>query len=432
MHRFSPFLSEHPQRGALHNELHARPPQALAAPLTISHIVMMCDAAAREASRAHLSALLRDAHLPPPDPETTHMRADLGAIRLRWELHSEFVTWTFFQPLPGHGLDERHAVVAANAVRQQWLAALPGQCLGALNLWVVSNAEAASAPGLERWLHEESLVGSEVAGGRADVYTDFLLHPDGFSRLVLNEKGLSARELGRLVQQLIEIDTYRMAALLGLPVARDASAALSNAERELAALAASVRNADRNEEPALLDRLTRLAGEVESHHAATHSRLSASAAYFELVDRRLEAIDEARIGNLQTLGEFLNRRLSPARATCAWSTRRQAALSERVSRISNLLRTRVEVEQQQSTQALMAVMNKRQALQIHLQSTVEGLSVAAISYYIVGLCGYVVKGLHGTTWPASVEATVATSVPIVALAVWWHVRRLHHRVSGAL
>jgi uncharacterized membrane-anchored protein len=167
---------------------------------------------------------------------------------------------------------------------------------------------------------------------------------------------------------------------------------------------------------------------VESQYAGTHSRFSASSAYFELVDRRIADIAESRLSGLQTIGEFMDRRLSPARATCEWATRRQDALSQRVSRISNLLRTRVEIEQQQSSQALLATMNTRQGLQLKLQATVEGLSVAAITYYIVGLVSYLAKGAHAIGWPWSAESTAASAIPVVALAVWWSLRRLHSRV----
>jgi uncharacterized membrane-anchored protein len=271
-------------------------------------------------------------------------------------------------------------------------------------------------------------VGSTVADGHGEVYTDFDLHADGFSRMVLMAGGIAPRRLGRLVQQLIEIDTYRMAALLGLPAAREAAAVLASAESELAELAGSIRAAGRDEEPQLLDRLTRLAGQVEGQHAATHSRFSASSAYFELVDRRIEGISETRLSGLQTIGHFMDRRLSPARATCEWAARRQDALSQRVSRISNLLRTRVEIEQQQSSQALLAAMNKRQGLQLKLQATVEGLSVAAITYYIVGLVSYLAKGAQAIGWPFSAESTAAWAIPLVALGVWLSLRRLHLRV----
>lgn len=421
----------HPERVALHNEIHARPPEAMQAPLAISHMVMVCDAAQREASRAHVAALLRERHLPQPDAHSTHIRMDLGAFRIRWEMHTEFVTWTFSRAFDPAGFGEREPATAVEAVPRDWLAALPGECLGALHLWVLPTQQFGSNSLVKHVLQEDTLVGSYVADGHGELYTDFALHADGFSRMVLLAGSVTPRRLGRLVQQLLEIDTYRMAGLLGLPAARDAGSVLAYAERELAALAESIRAAGRDEEPQLLDRLTKLAGKVESEYAATHSRFSASAAYFELVDRRLADISESRLAGLQTLGEFINRRLSPARATCAWAVRRQDALSQRVSRISNLLRTRVEIEQQQSSQALLGAMNRRQGLQLKLQATVEGLSVAAITYYIVGLISYLAKGAHALGWPFSAEATAAAAIPVVAFSVWWSLRRLHHKVLMA-
>ena len=420
-------LKQHPQRAALHNEIHARPPQALSVPLAISHVVMLCDASQREASRGHVAALLRDLHLPLPDPQSSHFRMDLGQFHIRWELHTEFVTWTFMRPLAFERLGEQAPAPALAAVPQDWLAGLPGQCLSSLHVWVLSIEAADAAALVKQMLLEDTLVASRVAGGVAELYTDFAIHADGFSRMVLLAGDLSPRRLGRLVQRLLEIETYRMAALLGLPAAREATHVLSSAERELAELASAIRSATRDDEPLLLDRLTKLAGEVESQHAATHSRFSASVAYFELVDKRIAEINESVLPGMQTVGEFMDRRLTPARSTCEWATRRQDALSQRVSRISSLLRTRVEIEQQQSSQALLATMNSRQDLQLKLQSTVEGLSVAAITYYIVGLVSYLAKGASKVGWPWSAESTAAVAIPLVGLGVWWSLRRLHQQ-----
>jgi uncharacterized membrane-anchored protein len=421
--------SAHPQRVVLHNEIHARPPEAMGAPLALSHVVMLGDAAQRDASRAHLAALLRDHHLPQPAAQSTHVRMELAGFRVRWELHTEFVTWTFSRPFDAAAFGQHEPATALQGVPQDWVATLPGEMLAAVHLWVLPGAAEPETALTRHVLHEDTLVGSSVAHGQARVFTDFALHADGWSRMVLLGD-LAPRRLGRLVQRLLEIDTYRMAALLGLPAARESSALLAVAEGELAALAEAIRAAGRHEEPQLLDRLTRLAGQVESHYAATHSRFSASAAYFELVDQRLQDIDEQRLPGLQTIGEFFERRLSPARATCAWSVRRQDALSQRVSRISNLLRTRVEIEQQESSQALLATMNRRQDLQLKLQATVEGLSVAAITYYIVGLVSYLAKGAAALGWPFSPEATAACAIPVVAAGVWLSLRRLHARLRA--
>ena len=396
-------------------------------PLALSHVVMACNAQQREASRAHMAALARDHHLPAPEEGSIHMRMDFGHFRLRWELHTEFVTWTFMRSIAGSSA-EREPELALDVVPQQWFAALPGECLASLHVWVLPAQDDGALPWMRQVLYEESLVASAVADGQGEVYTDFAVHADGFSRMVVLARDMTPRRLGRLVQCLLEIETYRMAALLGLPAAREASVVLASAERELAELAEAIRSATRDDEPQLLDRLTRLAGQVESQHAATHSRFSASAAYFELVDRRIGDIAESRLVGMQTIQEFMDRRLTPARSTCAWSSRRQDALSQRVSRISNLLRTRVEIEQQQSSQALLATMNTRQGLQLKLQSTVEGLSVAAITYYIVGLVSYLAKAATHAGWPWSPEMTAAAAIPVVAGSVWWSLRRLHHRL----
>ncbi|MFM2036154.1 MAG: hypothetical protein RL459_1419 [Pseudomonadota bacterium] len=448
--------AQHPNRVALHNEIHARPPGAMQAPLAISHIVMVCDATQREASRAHVADLLRNHHLPLPDAATTHIRMDMGSYRIRWELHTEFVTWTFMRPLsedeanPAAGTPTPQTAIGA--VPQMWLQALPGLCLASLNLWLLTAGSSLSTHLVRQSMDPELLIGSTVAGGFAEVYTDFAMGAQGYSSMVLLVGGMSEdgestqsmagaqagrtvegakmtpRRLGRLVQRLLEIETYRMTALMGLPAAREASGVLAFAERELAELAGAIRSASRSDEPELLDRLTRLAGQVESQHAATHSRFSASAAYFELVDRRIADINETRLGGMQTIRDFMDRRLTPARSTCEWAARRQNALSERVSRISNLLRTRVEIEQQQSSQALLTTMNDRQGVQLQLQSTVEGLSVAAITYYIVGLITYLAKGADKLGWPWSPESTAAAAIPAVALAVWWSLRRLHRKL----
>jgi uncharacterized membrane-anchored protein len=387
---------------------------------------MVCDADEREASRAHVQRLLRDHHLPQPDAQCTHLRMEVGRFRIRWELHTEFVSWTFLHAARLESFGEREPESAIDVVPQDWVAALPGRCLVSLHLWALA-ARALEAEGIVRQvLHEDTLVASTVADGFGEVYTDFAIHADGFSRMVLLAGAMTPRRLGRLVQRLLEIETYRMAALLGLPAARQASAVLASAERELAELAQAIRTATRADEPLLLDRLTKLAGEVESQHATTHSRLSASAAYFELVDKRIRDIAESRLPGLQTIRDFMDRRLTPARSTCEWAARRQDALSQRVSRISNLLRTRVEIEQQQSSQALLETMNRRQDLQLKLQSAVEGLSVAAITYYIVGLVSYVAKAAKSIGWPFSSETSAAVAVPVVALSVWWMLRRLHH------
>ncbi|MEK0433549.1 MAG: hypothetical protein RLY60_1241 [Pseudomonadota bacterium] len=421
-------MIEHPARRALHNEVHARPPEPMQAPVAISHMVMLTDATSREASRAHLMALLHDHHLPVPQAHTNHLRVDLGNWRLRWELHTEFVTWTFMVDAHDGLPNPEEYGMALRLLPQQWFSELPGECLARINLWAKFTQDLSDRDELHQQFREDSLVACQLAEGTATLHTDFQIGPDGCSRMLLRVGQVSQRRLGRMVQRLLEIETYRMMALLGLPVARSAAPSLAQAEQELADLAQAIRSASHDEEAVLLERLTRLAGQVEGLYASQHSRFSASKAYFELVDRRIQDIRESRLPGFQSIGEFMDRRLSPARSTCDWVARRQTALSERVSRMSNLLRTRVDFQQEQSSQALLAAMNKRQGMQLKLQTTVEGLSVAAITYYIAGLMHYVAEGLAAKGWVSDPTMATAWAVPVIALVVWWITRRLHYKV----
>ena len=212
--------AQHAQRLSLHNEVHARPPEPMGLPMALSHVVMVCNAQQRDASRAHMATLARDHHLPAPDAASIHIRMDFGLYRVRWELHTEFVTWTFMRPIAGQAGAEREPELALDAVPQQWFSALPGECLASLHLWVLPTQDVDTGPWIRQVLHEETLVASTVADGFGEVYTDFAVHADGFSRIVLLAGGMTPRRLGRLVQGLLEIETYRMAALLGLPAAR--------------------------------------------------------------------------------------------------------------------------------------------------------------------------------------------------------------------
>jgi uncharacterized membrane-anchored protein len=182
----------------------------------------------------------------------------------------------------------------------------------------------------------------------------------------------------------------------------------------------------------LLDELTALAAELEAGAAASLFRLGASRAYNEIVQLRLATIGERKAGPLPTWSSFLARRMSPALRTCATTEERQSDLSEKLARAANLLRTRVDVEMERQNRDLLKSMNERTRLQLRLQATVEGLSVAAISYYVVGLFGYLVKGLSDEGVPVNISLATALFVPVAVAAIWFVLRRIRRRhIAGA-
>ena len=300
----------HPLREALHHEVHARPYERMNAPLLLSHVALVGNAGAAEGE--HVAGLLRSRQLSVPADGASHLSTDLGGLRLRWEKHGEFHTCTFWKQLAEIPAGFEH--LPLDEVPQDWLKALPGQWLVGLHVLVkpAVTSRHEVPPLVRSMLSEDSLVGARVMDGSADIFTDFRLYGDGFARWIVVAGETTPRRLGRLLQRLLEIETYRMMALLGLPVAREVGAALVHAERDLAEVAERIRSARPEDEPELLRQLTQLAANVEGLYARTHARFSASAAYFELVQRRIDELREDRVHNLQTVREFMDRRLLPA------------------------------------------------------------------------------------------------------------------------
>jgi uncharacterized membrane-anchored protein len=147
------------------------------------------------------------------------------------------------------------------------------------------------------------------------------------------------------------------------------------------------------------------------------------------MQQRLAELREAYLHGQQTLGEFLQRRQAPAVATVAASAQRLASLATRVERASGLLRTRVDIATETQNQQLLARLAQGQALQLRLQATVEGLSIAAISYYVVSLLLYGAKGAKAAGLPLNPEVAVGALLPLVVFGVWRSTRSIHDRLG---
>jgi uncharacterized membrane-anchored protein len=423
-------LPEHPLRHVLNAELHARQPEALAAPLRLTFLALYSDSSQRARELEHVGELAHRHGVPPPPGGTAHFSADLGAFRLKFERHSEFTRYKF---IAAGADDEPFERTALDAVPPDWLAGVPGRLVVATHVVVLpAPGQPTGAPDVEalaaRYFEGNALVGSGIGGGAGFAFTDYRIH-DGFGRMVVLDRGMSQRQAGRMVQRLLEIDAYRLMALLALPVAQELTPWLTRAERELAEVSASLVDASEANEPSLLDQLTRLGAQIESRESEHHYRFTAAQAYHDLVQRRVEELREVRIDGVQNFEEFTERRLAPAMNTCRSMWARLESLSKRVERATQLLSTRVDISRERQNQQLLESMNRRSAAQLRLQQTVEGLSVAAITYYIVGLVGYAAKGLHSAGAHVSVEAVTAISIPLVACVVAYGVRHARRIVS---
>jgi uncharacterized membrane-anchored protein len=405
---------EHALRRDLAHEVHSRPPEALETPSRATYLAVLTDRGGRDREVAHLAALCDRFLVDPPVPNSTHFSTRLGSLRGKWERHGEFSSYTFIakglSPLP-------FSDPPARMLPSGWLAAVPGRVLVAAHAKIIgAPRHAVDADFLARHFAANIVVGSDVGESAGSVYTDFRVHEDGFTRFLLIDRCFTARQAGRMMQRLFEIEAYRMMALLALPVARELASQVGAAETNLAALTEEIATGLGDEE-SLLHRITALAAEVESALASNQFRFGATRAYSDLVDRRIAELREQRLHGVQPIGEFTTRRFGPAVATCSATLERLQGLSERVGRTSTLLSTRVGIARERQNQALLASMDRRAKLQLRLQQTVEGLSVAAIVYYVAGLVGYVAKALRERGADIQPDLIVGVSVPLIAVLV---------------
>jgi uncharacterized membrane-anchored protein len=416
----------HPARIELNDELHARPPEALIPPCSISFLALCVGNAEKGLAWAHLCDLAKRFNVTPPAEGANHLSAAFGPFRLKWERHSEYVRYKFI--VDGSFTFSEPAI---GKVPKDWLEGLPGQTLVARNVLFTSGEPA--APDFdkisEQYFAGNTFAGAMVAGGNARAYTDFRVHPDGFGRLLVENLSLTPRQAGRTIQRMLEIDTYRMLALLALPLARELAPFLADCERELVEITSSMVNVGIAGEPALLERLMKLEAAIESRDSKSHFRFSAAAAYYELVQRRIGELREQRIEGLQMFEEFMERRLAPAMKTCIATAATLKGLSSRVAGVTQLLSTKVNMALEQQNQGVLVSMNRRAELQLRLQQTVEGLSVAAITYYIAGLVGYAAKAVKAEGVHLEPDLVIGASIPVIAAIVAYGLHRFRASVS---
>jgi uncharacterized membrane-anchored protein len=417
-------LTDHPQRYALTNELHARPFQPVAVPGRAVHLALKRseNAASRDPreDRAHLIDFLDRHGAPHPPPEANQYVHDFGRFRMKWERHTEFNAFT---------LD------LAEIFPREWLEAAGGEVIAAIQVEVLPADSAEDARKmvegpLSREFTAESLAVARVLDDAALAMGDFRIHEGGFSRFALVVYGEAGpRRIGRLVQRLIEIEVYRAVSMLALPVARDISQRLNDISRSMAALIDRVaRGEEAGPEREILSELTELSADLESMAANTAFRFGARGAYEALVHSRIDSLREERVAGRQLFSEFMARRYDPAMRTCQAAERRLAALATRASRIGDLLSTRVNVAVEAQNQRLLESMDRRAALQLRLQETVEGLSVVAISYYAVSLATYILAPIALRTQISEETLTAAVAIPVIGL-VWWMIRRMRERLT---
>ena len=407
-------------RAAAVGEVHARPHLLIQAPRGILQLAFMTEGDLAKDQMA-MSELSHRFGVAEPDHAAPLHGVTWDEGDLHCEKHTEFSTYLWCASLDS----ETGEPCGENPFKHGFVP--PGPVVSGIRLrllpWTPETEKEADN------FDPASLCYSLVENGSAAILTDFRQDKDGLTHILILARDLNPARAGALAQRLLEIETYRTLALLSLPLTRSMTSELRRMESRLAAITDEMcASMERRDSDVLLAELTRLAAELETCVAANLYRFGASRAYYEIVEERLASLSEEAVSGYCTWGDFLQRRIAPAMRTCHSVEERQATLSDKLNRSISLLRSWIDVELERQNGDLLASMNNRAKMQLRLQQTVEGLSVAAISYYVVSLLGYLLKGIPMVH--DSVALVMAVLVPVVMLAIWWIVRRIRHAHSG--
>ena len=422
--------ADHPQRAALNAELHSRPPIPLTTPARLSQMSYVSGVAGEPDDRARVERLCERLSVKPTLASDRQIVVACEAFTLKWERHVEFSSYTV---IAAGAAPVLFAAPALDALPADWLAEVGGDRIAAVHVELVSaNGGELPAEAVDAAFDMGPPVAALVADGHARVLADFQMHRDGFGRILVEDRGLTPGRAGRLVQRLVEIETYRMIALLGFPLAKELMRDLDRLEDRLGQVVTDVTHpSDDRSDRAILGDILAISAEVEALAARSMFRFAAARAYHTLVRRRCEELREERVQSLQRISNFLDRRLGPAMRTVEAAAGRLDNLSRRIARTADLMRTRVDLTLEEQNQELLKSMDRRATLQLRLQHTIEGLSVVAISYYAIGVASTLVKAVAEAGLAINHTLVTGLIAPFIILGTIIGVHRIRRTIVRA-
>lgn len=410
-------------RTDLTNELHARPALPLDGEVNVHHLAFMGGLEDGQEAGTNLFAQLG---ITLPSGGMRHQTIAHDDVLIKWEQHTEFFTVTVHEPANGTMFDP------CKTLPTQWIDELEEHRVVDMRLCLRKSDDVEEAlPDKYKDIFDlSSLCGVSVAKNVARYFSDFRLHgPDLATHHLVLDHGMSAYQAGRNVLRIVEIETYRVMAMIGYQHVRHIGPELADAERRLVRLTELMgREEDVKHARDLLDEVTELSGKTEQLNAGSSFRFGASQAYSSIVMERIGSLREERLMTYRSLKGFMDRRFMPSIRTIESYHDRINYLAERLGRTANLLRTRVDVNLEEQNSKLLQSMEKRAGLQLRLQQTVEGLSVIAISYYAVSLFGYLAIPIAQNTDMDPKILTGFAAIPILLLVVLL-TRRVRRRLE---
>ena len=431
------------------DELHARPYIKLSNNLRVFHFAYLIKENDDKKSWIYLDKFLGKINFQNlPKEASKYWVAEGRDLIIRYECHTEFISLTLIYPNKIENKNRnKPKLFDENFLRllpTDFLKKFPGEHF--LSSWIemVPSKHIFKPIDIERFFYHDNFAGSNVAEDGANVFmsfksdrTNFL--GSGFRRVFIQNKNLRTRRTGRLLQRLVELETYQVLSLLGLPQVRQESLNLINLEKQITEITKSVsrttkKNLDKKsitypDYQKDLNELSYVVAKIEEIDSSTNYRLSATAAYYKLVEQRITDLREDRLESFQTNNEFLSRRLQPAIRTSEAFSRRLESLATRAQRADNLVRTQIEMGVQIQNKDLLESMELRARAQLRLQETVESLSIVAITYYIVGLLSTLVDPISFDNFLISKAVFLALCVPIILVLIWFIAKMVRKKIN---
>lgn len=401
--------TDHHLRRELHEELHARPSLYFDSDTNVWHVAIAGGKPPSPTVIESMSDLTRS-------PDGKHGIGNYSTGRLKWEIHAEFVTLTYAEsasPKSAHPVPDAFNHLCASC---------GGETVAAALVLVRREPE---LTGFER--SRMDFVASEVGGGDAVVHSTFRLNEAGFVELLLINRNLNAYRVGRMVRRLLEVETYRMMALLALPVAKETIGKLQVFDSRLDHLIEHMQRSSKVDKE-LLGEATKLSSDVIRFATSARHRFGAAAAYAEIVSSRLQELREGRVEQRQRIGTFIARRFQPAMRSIEAAERRLDELTGRVRLAGDLLRTTIQVQLEDQNASLLSSMDERTRTQLHIQQAVEGFSVIAITYYAVALAKICLDNVTALGLDVRVSKwAMLAAAPLALFAVWSALHRVRAR-----
>jgi len=430
---------DHPLRTVLHEEVHARPPVSLWPRDRILNQAFLLKGNDRQQQLDWINAISEQTKqaIDPNHGQTfriIELKPAPQRVIIKWELHGEFSSISAI-------VQQKDLIVEASIKTRLGIENEVNDLLSKLSIKPMHEAGGLrisaidiafedrdlfkEAEEVSFLFSENTLIGSAILSSqKAQLWTDLQINQDGYISFLVPHAGMSSRQAGRVARRITEVEIYRMASMLAFPVAKSLSNPLRNAEAELSELSKEISVAQNQETLAthqdgeFLERISTLASRIEGWISEHGLRFTAAEAYSQLAAKNLEELSESPLPGVQTLSEFMERRFAPAMSTCSWTQRRLRELSDRISRTTQILRTRIEFVNESQTQELLASMDRRAKIQLRLQETVEGLSVLVLTYYAVSLIIYMAKGVKEFGLMVPAELIGGASAPIIAYGIY--------------